>query len=297
MSTPEVPVPPPEQPAAPTAATGGYAGLRLPDFWSDAPAGWFLYAESRFRIRNITSEVDRFDHLVGALPKSSVRLVMDTLESLDADQPYSALKQRLLASHELSEFQRIELLFKMEPLGSRKPSELLSHMLEICPRGEERNHFFIFLFLQRLPKELRSHLNDSEQDPVKLAPRRTASGRSTAMSSTDRSTPWRRKLKTPPSPPSSRPAARDAAVAASGPAGAGAAAGAAGEAPPPPSRSQRRTALSTWQRRRRVCASTTGTTATRPGIATSPAVGETEAQGVPQRRRPRPPGPHCGPIV
>jgi hypothetical protein len=170
MSTPEVPVAPPEQPAAPTAAPGGgYAGLRLPDFWSDAPAGWFLYAESRFWIRNITSEVDRFDHLVGALPKSSIRLVMDTLESPDTDRPYSALKQRLLASHELSEFQRIELLFKMEPLGSRKPSELLSHMLEICPRGEERNRFFIFLFLQRLPKELRSHLNDSEQDPVKLA--------------------------------------------------------------------------------------------------------------------------------
>jgi hypothetical protein len=168
MSTMEVPDAPPEQPAAPTAAPGGgYAGLRLPDFWSDAPAGWFLYAESQFRIRNITSEVDRFDHLVGALPKSSVRLVIDALESLD--RPYSALKQRLLASHELSEFQRIELLFKMEPLGSRKPSELLSHMLEICPRGEERNRFFIFLFLQRLTKELRSHLNDSEQDPVKLA--------------------------------------------------------------------------------------------------------------------------------
>jgi hypothetical protein len=145
VTTPEDPDSPPEQPAAPTAApSGGNAGLHLPDFWSDAPAGWFLYAESRFRIRNITSEVDRFDHLVGALPKSFVRLVMDALESPDADRPYYALKQCLLASHELSEFQRIELLFKMEPLGSRKPSELLSHMLEVCPRGEERNRFCHF---------------------------------------------------------------------------------------------------------------------------------------------------------
>jgi hypothetical protein len=145
MSTLEVPVAPPEQPAAPTAAPGGsYAGLRLPDFWSDAPAGWFLYAESRFRIRNITSEVDRFDHLVGALPKSSVRLVLDALESPDADRPYSTLKQRLLASHELLEFQRIELLFKMEPLGSRKPSELLSHMLEICPKGRGKEPLLHF---------------------------------------------------------------------------------------------------------------------------------------------------------
>jgi hypothetical protein len=39
----------------------------------------------------------------------------------------------------------------MEPLGARKPSELLNHMLELCPRGEEKNKFFLFLFLQRLP--------------------------------------------------------------------------------------------------------------------------------------------------
>jgi hypothetical protein len=33
-------------------------------------------------------------------------------------------------------------------------------MLELCPRGEERSPFFIFLFLQRLPKELCVLLGD-----------------------------------------------------------------------------------------------------------------------------------------
>jgi hypothetical protein len=188
------------------------------------------------------------------------------------------------------------VLFKMEPLGSRKPSELLSHMLEICPRGEEKNHFFIFLFLQQLSKELRSHLDDNERDSVKLAVEAygTASGRFTAMSSTGRSMLWRRRPRTSPLPPFSRPTAKGVAFADSGPAGPEAT---AGVVPPPPSRSQWRTAPSTWPRHRPACASTTGTTVTRPGTASSPAVVETEAPGVPQRRHPWLPGPYCGPIV
>jgi hypothetical protein len=92
---------------------------------------------------------------VGCLPRESIRLVLDILENPDATTPYTNLKRRLLDSHELMDFQRMELLHRMEPLGARKPSELLSQMLEACPRGQENNMFFLFLFLQRMPKELR----------------------------------------------------------------------------------------------------------------------------------------------
>jgi hypothetical protein len=58
----------------------------------------------------------------------------------------------------------------MEPLGARKPSELLNHMLELCPRGEEKNKFFLFLFLQRMPKELRVLLTEADlTEPRDLA--------------------------------------------------------------------------------------------------------------------------------
>jgi hypothetical protein len=35
-----------------------------------------------------------------------------------------------------------------------QPSKLMAHMLELCPRGQEKNEFFLFLFLQRLLREL-----------------------------------------------------------------------------------------------------------------------------------------------
>jgi len=52
----------------------------------------------------------------------------------------------LVGHHLQTDYQRIEQLMKMDALGTRKPSELLAHMLEICPSGEEKSKFFAFLF-------------------------------------------------------------------------------------------------------------------------------------------------------
>jgi hypothetical protein len=146
------------------------ASLRLPEFWPDTPNSWFVYAESKFRVRGIVSESVKFDVLVGCLPRASLRQVLDVIESPHADEPYSELKRRLMSAHDMTKFQRIEALFKMEALGGRKPSELLAQMLELCPRGEEKNPFFIFLFLQRLPRELRVLLGDEAlEEPRDLA--------------------------------------------------------------------------------------------------------------------------------
>jgi hypothetical protein len=60
----------------------------------------------------------------------------------------------------MTNFQKIKKLHQLDNLGARKPSELLAQMLELCPRGQEANEFFLFLFLQRLPKELRIMLGD-----------------------------------------------------------------------------------------------------------------------------------------
>jgi hypothetical protein len=146
------------------------ASLRLPEFWPDTPNSWFVFAESKFRVRGITAESVMFDLVVGCLPRASLRQVLDVIEGPHATSPYTTLKQRLLSAHELTKFQRIEALFKMEALGGRKPSELLAQMLELCPRGEEKNPFFIFLFLQRLPRELRVLLGDKAlEEPRDLA--------------------------------------------------------------------------------------------------------------------------------
>jgi hypothetical protein len=54
----------------------------------------------------------------------------------------------------------VEKLHQLDSLGGRKPSELLHEMAELCPTGHEDSPFFLFLFMQRLPKELRIVLGE-----------------------------------------------------------------------------------------------------------------------------------------
>ena len=138
----------------------------LPPFWGDNVAAWFASAESRFRMKRIYDEWDRYDIVVAALSKDDIRLVLDVVTAPPDDDPYTTLKERLLSTHVKTDYQRIEEMLAMDSLGSRKPSEMLAHMLELCPAGEERTKFFAYHFLHRLPQELRIMLSEDDHQEV-----------------------------------------------------------------------------------------------------------------------------------
>jgi hypothetical protein len=116
------------------ARPAGLLSLKLLAFWVDKPVSWFVLAESRFRLHGIHREQTRYDYLVSTLTKEAVSLVLDVVEHPPDRLPYSALKQSFLDLYQLSDYQKIAALHKMEPLSGRKPSELLASMLELCPR-------------------------------------------------------------------------------------------------------------------------------------------------------------------
>ncbi len=116
------------------------------------------------------AQFDRYCHVVAALPHESIRLVADIVESEPSETPYDDIKHRLVASHQLSDFQKAKRLFQMPALGGRKPSELMAAMLETCPRGEVKTNFSACIFLQRLPREIRFLLAKADhKDPKTLA--------------------------------------------------------------------------------------------------------------------------------
>jgi hypothetical protein len=126
--------------------------VKLPPFWPPSPALWFSQAESLFMCRGFTDQVQRYYHVVSVLPHKSLRLVADIVEVPPDQEPYTTLKQRLMALHQLTGFQRAEKLLQMPPLGARKPSDLMAAMLEVCPRGggEDRE---IRLFVPSAPSQ------------------------------------------------------------------------------------------------------------------------------------------------
>ena len=48
-------------------------------------------------------------------------------------------------AHQLTNYQKVDQLLKMESLSARRPSKLLAAMLETCQRGQETNIFFAHL--------------------------------------------------------------------------------------------------------------------------------------------------------
>jgi hypothetical protein len=64
------------------------------------------------------------------------------------------------------------MLTKMEPMGGRKPSQLLHAMPEYFPVEMEKHLSFHYFFMQRLPQTLRTQLGELQpSNPRALAAR------------------------------------------------------------------------------------------------------------------------------
>jgi hypothetical protein len=138
--------------------------VRLPEYWEDTPALWFARAECTFRLKNVQDEATKFCIVVSALTRDAMRLAADLVEVTPEENAYTLLKARLLASHTMSDLQKVDSLIDMPAVGDRKPTQLLAAMLEQCPRGEEDSIFFMGLFLRKLPQETRvmlAHMDDA----------------------------------------------------------------------------------------------------------------------------------------
>ncbi len=140
--------------------------FKLSDFWTASPAAWFGVAEAQFLLRGTASQRDRFALVAAVLPEASARRVAHILAA-PGDNSYDDLKAALLVAHQLTSYQKAEKLFSSEPLGDRRPSELLSEMLELVHPGEERTRLFAMLFLRRLPAAVRLQLTEDDHEDVR----------------------------------------------------------------------------------------------------------------------------------
>jgi hypothetical protein len=127
---------------------------------------WFRLAEGQFALRNVTYPVARYYHILASLYQDTVHLVRHIIHKDTGPLTYDNLPTSLLASHILSNYQKMERMRRLPPLGDRKPSVMLAEMLEFCPAGESSTAVFAYLFLQRLPREIRVLL--SEDDPADM---------------------------------------------------------------------------------------------------------------------------------
>jgi hypothetical protein len=97
------------------ARPAGLSSLKLPAFWMDKPVSCFVLVKSHFRLHSINRDKTRYDYLVLALTKEAISLILDVVEHPPEHHPYTALKQSMLNSHQMTDFQKITTLVAGSP--------------------------------------------------------------------------------------------------------------------------------------------------------------------------------------
>ncbi|KAL1117920.1 hypothetical protein AAG570_004233 [Ranatra chinensis] len=130
---------------------------KLPPFWKDRPALWFVQMESLFRRHRIRKSLSKFDVILPMLEADTLTQVSDLLYNL-GEEPYEKLKDRLITVYGDNQNQRIRKLLEEKRLGSLKPSQLLRQMKQTA--GDLMSAEVVrTLWLQALPKRMQEILS------------------------------------------------------------------------------------------------------------------------------------------
>lgn len=141
-----------------TASNSGqvsYVGVKPPPFWKTNPSLWFIRLEAQFSLAKITCETTKFNHVLAAVEADVLTSVGDIILNPPADQPYEALKKRLIEAHSESEESKIRTLLQGVELGDSRPSHLLARMRALAG-GAVGDALLKSLWLARLPTTTRS---------------------------------------------------------------------------------------------------------------------------------------------
>lgn len=146
--------------------------VRLAPFWTHNPRVWFTQAESAFNTCFVMEERMKFDLVVAQLQEETLQHVQSIVEAPEMlERPYQVLKLRLLEAYQPDKWELVSRILHFREMGDQKPSQLMDQMLAILPRGEEPGLLFKGIFLDRMPADLRAHVQGAadQQDCRQLA--------------------------------------------------------------------------------------------------------------------------------
>jgi hypothetical protein len=85
--------------------TNGAASVKLPPFWPNSPAAWFRSGEAQFVIKRVSSAIDKYYLVLGALGEAQVDLINNIMDkesnNESNNESYKKMKKALVAFHTL----------------------------------------------------------------------------------------------------------------------------------------------------------------------------------------------------
>jgi hypothetical protein len=113
----------------------------------------------------VTCLVEKFYAVLSSLSEANVDRIRHVVEQEPTEQSYENLKQGLVASHVMSDYEKIDKLMQLEPLNGRKSSDMLVNMERL--KLADKDQYFAYMFLQRLPREVRVLLTKEPIDSMR----------------------------------------------------------------------------------------------------------------------------------
>lgn len=133
--------------------------VSLKPIWTTKIRTWFTLAEAMFVQYNITDSKMKFFLVLPALSEETLDRVKAVVDMPDQHaDPYGALKTRLCEIFQPDVWASVSQLTHMRELGDLKPSQLMDSMLALLPATEQPGFIFKSLFLDRLPGDMRDHV-------------------------------------------------------------------------------------------------------------------------------------------
>lgn len=131
--------------------------VRIPPFWPEEPEIWFAQVEGQFAINKITSDLTKFNYIIGQLEHQYAKEVKDIIVSPPADNKYDKLKAELIKRLTASKEKKLKQLLMHEELGDRKPSCFLRHLQSLAGPNIS-DEFLKTIWTSRLPHGMQTVL-------------------------------------------------------------------------------------------------------------------------------------------
>ncbi|XP_052750098.1 uncharacterized protein LOC128200512 [Galleria mellonella] len=131
--------------------------IKVPPFWPEEPEIWFAQVEGQFAISKITSDLTKFNYVIGQLDHQFSKEVKDIIISPPAEGKYEKLKLELVKRLSASKEKKVKQLLMHEELGDRKPSQFLRHLQSLAgPKVPDE--FLQTIWTSRLPAHIQTIL-------------------------------------------------------------------------------------------------------------------------------------------
>ncbi|XP_059050477.1 uncharacterized protein LOC131845429 [Achroia grisella] len=130
-------------------------GIRVPPFWPEEPEIWFAQVEGQFAVSNITSDITKFNYVIGQLDHQFSKEVKDIIISPPSTEKYDKLKTELIKRLSASREKQVKQLLMHEELGDRRPSQFLRHLQSLAGPNVPED-FIKTIWTSRLPHSVQT---------------------------------------------------------------------------------------------------------------------------------------------